>query len=335
MNAQSIPNPHRYERWSGRLGGQWCTWLAIVRVGVRLAAKPASTRLILLMSSAFLVGNCCVFYVLSVVEILGASPQFRGLYGLLEVILGVDLSGLARISEHRETLWRMVFLVMLKAQLACVAVILAQAAPGLIANDLKSRALPIYFSKPLTPLTYLLGKWTIVAAFVGALTVAPNLLSLLIGTLLTGGLNSWGQTLHLAGDLVLLGAGIMAISGVVILALSAASADRRYVTVAWLAICLLPIVAQGVLDEAIPSTSTGGFLASISPYRDITVLANWLFDMHAAYRAMPLPSRAIEPALFRSLDPIYPALVLATVTLLAAVLAYRRVLRMSRAAAAL
>jgi len=326
---------HRYERWPGRLGGRRWVWPAIVRVGVRLASKGASTRLILLMGTAFVVASCVIFYILSILEALGSRPEFRELYGIVQVLLGVDLRGLARLGEHREALWRMVFMMMLKGQLACAMIVIAQVGPGLIANDLRSRALPIYFSKPLMPLSYLLGKWAVVAAFIGTVTLVPNLVSLMLGTLMTGGLGSWGQTLDLAWDLLVLDVGIMIVGGVVILALSAASADRRYVTVGWLAVCLLPMVAQEILDDALPSHLTQRFLGSVSPYRDVTVLADWLFGMEAAYEGMALPSRAAASALSHSLDPVYPAVVLAAVTLLSAILCYRRVVRMSRAAATL
>ncbi|HUW82131.1 MAG TPA: hypothetical protein VMZ31_04950 [Phycisphaerae bacterium] len=335
MSVKTMNGSHRYERWSGRLGGRRWVWPAIVRVGVRLASKRASTRLILLASTGFVVASCAIFYILSILEALGNRPEFNELYGVVQVLLGVDLRGLARMGEHREALWRMVFMIMLKGQLACAMVVIAQVGPGLIANDLRSRALPIYFSKPITPLTYLLGKWAVVAAFIGTVTLLPNLASLMLGTLMTGGLGSWGQTLGLAWDLVVLDVGIMIVGGAVILTLSAANADRRYVTVGWLALCLLPMVAQGVLDDALPSKSTQGFLGSVSPYRDVTVLADWLFDMEAAYEGMALPSGAAKSVLSHSVDPVYPAVVLAAVTLFAAMLCYRRVMRMSRAAATL
>jgi len=107
-----------------------------------------------------------VFYLLAQLEILAGTRQAEGLYALVKTFLGVDLSSASRLAEYREVLWRSAFLFLFsKAELFWVFILGAFVGPGLIADDLKARALPIYFARPVNPRTYLLGKWTVIAFF--------------------------------------------------------------------------------------------------------------------------------------------------------------------------
>jgi ABC-type transport system involved in multi-copper enzyme maturation permease subunit len=238
-----------------------------------------------------------------------------------------------RLAEFREVLWRSVFIFMIQVQLFWVMVLVARVGPGLIANDIKARALPIYFARPITPSTYLLGKWMVAATFIGLVTVAPNLAALIFGVLLTGGLQTWGQTLGLGLDLLVCGAGVMVFGGMLILALSSTTADSRYVSVGWLAVCLLPVMAQAIVSDALDPAQTTGLLGSISLRDNLMNLTKWVFDLRDAWASTPLPAGAYEQALGNPVKTIYPAIVLGGITVAAAVFCYRRVLRFSQAAA--
>lgn len=335
MSTATTTSLHHYQRWSGRGGRPAATggWLNIAATGVRLVYKQPLTQKLLWASIGFVLGTCVILYVLSVLEMLVGSPQAEPIYGFLDTFLRVDLSGVARLGDYREVLWRTLFMLVITVELFWAMIVVARVGPGLIANDLKSRALPIYFARPVTPLTYLLGKWMVAAAFVALVTVVPNLLSLVLGVLLTGGLQTWGQTLGLGLDLLLCGLGVMVFAGVVILALSSLTSDTRYVTVGWLAVCLLPVMAQSIIRESVEAARTTGLLGSISLRDNLIVLTEWLFDMRGAWEATPLPAEAFQRTLANPVEPLYPAVVLGVITVVAALMCYRRVLRFSRAAA--
>jgi len=218
-------------------------------------------------------------------------------------------------------------------ELFWVFVVIVRAGPGLIADDLKARALPIYFARPITPLTYLAGKWMVVAFFIGMVVLVPNLLALILGTLVTGGLQTFGQTLGLGWDLLVTGVGVMVFGGAVVLTLSSLSSDKRYVTVGWVAICLLPVMAQAVLFDVLPDEVTGGWLGSVSLFRDITVTADWVFGIREAWESTPLPREVFDNALGRPIALFYPASVLLAFMVGSFFICYRRVLRFSRSAA--
>jgi len=333
MTDISPSQAHRYQRWSGQLNnGRW-TWLAIVVTGIRLILKEARTRVLVLTASGVMVGTCGVLYVLSLLETLVGTDEARGLYDFVQAFVGVDLSRVAQIEELRAVLWSSFYLLTIKIQLFWVVIVVARVGPGLIAKDLKTRALPIYFAKPVTPMTYVAGKWLIVAAFIAAVMLAPNLISLILGSLITGGLHTWGQTLGLGWDLFVSGMVVCVVAGAIVLALSSLTSDHRYVAVGWLAICLIPMAAQKILHESLPADRTTGWLGCISLRDNIVIVTDWLLGIRNAWEASSLPSDAFSQALVRPINPAYAAIVLAGWTTGALWICYRRVVRFARSAA--
>lgn len=329
------PGTHRYQRWPGRhrqpspLAGLW----AIVLTGVRLQYNRRFVRPLLLAGPAIVVGVCVMLYLLSLLESLAGQPQAQGLYEFARVFLGVDLSAVSRISELRDVIWQTVFAFAIRIELYAVMILMARIGPGLIADDIKVRALPIYFAHPINPKIYLLGKWIVAATFIGLVTLAPNLLSLIFGSAITGGLSDIGTTLILGLNIVIAGLGIMLCGGLVMVALSSITSDSRYVTVGWLSVCLLPAMAQGIVDSHIPPAQMTGWLGSISFNNNVAVLTERLFDLRAAWQASGIPSDAFAQALASPVQPLYPALVLGGVTLMAGTYCYRRISTFSRSAA--
>ena len=333
MTTAATHRPHRYQRWSGELNrGRW-TWLAIVVAGIRLALKHNKTRMFVMTGGLVVLGSSTILYVLSLLETLAGTSEAAGLYDFVRVLLHVDISSVARLDEFREILWRSLFFFTIKIQMYWVLFMVALVGPGLIAKDLKACALPIYFAKPVTPLTYLAGKWTVLASFVAIVTLIPNLAVLAFGTLFTGGLQTWGQTLNLGLDLLLVGAIICLLCGAITLALSSMTSDHRYVSVAWLAVCLLPMFAQAILNDQLPEKYTTGWLGCISLRDNVLVLTEWLFQMRPTLEASSLSAEAFGDALVRPVRPIYAAVVLAAWTAASIVLCYYRVVRFSRSAA--
>jgi hypothetical protein len=317
-------NPLRPARW---------TWLAMVIHGARLALRQKRNIALLLPSLGLVLAAAAIFYVLSLLEELVGTADAQGITRFVQVILRVDLSQVARISAYRLQLWQTVFILMIKLQLFYLLIVVGQLGSGLIAGDLKSNALPIYFARPITPLTYLLGKWLTIGLFIALAMLLPNLAALGTGILLAGEPGTWQQTLGLAWHLTLTGVGVMFVGGLLILAISSLTADKRFVIVGWLALALLPHITQGILYEQMDPQDTTRFLGSLSLSYDVQILAAWLFDLRQTWESTGLPPQAYGAALGPAVKPLYPALVLLGVTGLAALVCYRRVVRFSQAAA--
>jgi len=333
MTVAATDATHRYQRWSGSLNkGRW-TWLAIVLTGLRLALKGFKTRAVLMTVSVVVLGGCIVLYVLSLLEVLAGTQEAEEIAGFVRVFLQLDIRGVSRIAEFRGILWGALFLVMIRIEMFWVLLIVSMVGPGLIAQDIKHRALPIYFAKPVTPWTYLVGKWMVVAAFIALVTLVANLVTLVIGTVVTGGLHTWGQALGLGLDLTLSGMVVCVVGGAIILAISSLSSDQRYVTVAWLAVCLLPAVGQSIIDQVLPPASTTGWLGCLSLRDSVLTVTDWLFGLRPALEASTLPAEAFNNALLKPVSPAYAGTVLGMWTAAAIFVAYRRVVAFSRSAA--
>jgi ABC-type transport system involved in multi-copper enzyme maturation permease subunit len=333
MTSPSPSHPHRYQRWADRPARRRKSWPAITAAGVRLVNKGTRTRGLMWMSLGFALASCTLFYILAQLEILAGTPEAAGLYDFVKTLLGINLGGISRLAEYREVLWRSAFLFLFKLELFWVFVVTAFTGPGLIADDIKARALPIYFARPVTPFTYLLGKWMVIAFFVSLTILLSNLLGLIFGVIVTGGLATWGQTILLGADLLICGVGVTLFAGALMLALSSFSSDKRYVTVGWLAVGVLPMMVQSILYDALPQEATSRWLGSISLYGDIAALAEWKFGIRTAWQSMPIPKDVFRGALGPEIAPIYPGIVLLVLTIVSIWFCYRRVLKFSRSAA--
>ncbi len=333
MTTASADRAHQYQRWQGALGKAHWTWPAIVVNGVTLSLKHAKTRTMLLTSGVPVLTAAGVFYVISLLESVVGTEQAKGLYDFLGVFLKIDISGITRLAEFCDVLWRSTFLMVTKFQMFWVLIVVARVGAGLIANDLKARALPIYFSKPVTPPTYLLGKWTVVASFVAMVMLIPSLIALGLGTVLTGGPGTWGQVLSLGVDVSLSGLTVCVVAGAAVLALSSITSDQRYVTVGWVAICILPILAQRIINESLPPEVTTGWLGCISLRDDIVVLTERLLRIRQGLAATGLPAERFNQALGHAVEPAKAAAVLGAFTAAAILMSWRRVVRFSRSAA--
>jgi len=331
--SDAAASEHRYGRWRGTLNqGRW-TWFAIVVTGIRLSLRGMRTRTLLLSTSGIVIFVVSVLYCFSLLEVMAGTEEAAGIMQFVKQLLNVDISAAARIGEYREVLWRFLFLFSVKGEMFWVLLVVSIVGPGLISHDLKHGALPIYFAKPITPLTYLLGKWLIVASFIATVTVVVNLLTLGLGTLIAGGLHTWAQTFDLAGDLVFSGAILCLVCGATVLALSSLSSDHRYVTVAWLAVCLLPVIAQAIVNDLLPPESTTGWLGCLSLRENVMTLTDWAFGVRQAIEVAGLPSSAFTHALTKAVSVGKATLVLGAWTVVMLWVSYRRVVAFSQSAA--
>lgn len=323
-------HPAQYQRWEGRRSSGRGAWLAMVWHGVRQRLHGQFNHLLLMASLSLPLTACAIFFALSLLEELAGTPRAQGAYDFFRTLFGVDLSALAKISAYRPVLWKMIFLFMVKLELFYVLVLVGRIGPGLVADDLRAAALPIYFARPITPASYLFSKWCIVAIFIGAGTLAPNLLALAGGFLLTGGLPTVGQTLALAGALTLISLIAMIVGGLLILLISSLTRDVRYALVAWLALFLLPAGAQALVNSQLTPAETAGFIGTLSLRDDFLLVAEKILDLRAAWAATPLPPEAWQAGLNRPVPVTYPLIVLSLVTIISGVIVYRRIVRFSQ-----
>jgi ABC-2 type transport system permease protein len=120
--------------------------------------------------------------------------------------------------------------------------------PNLISQDLRYNALPLYLSRPLRRLDYFLGKWGVIVAFLGAVTIVPAIIAYVLGLLFSLDVSILEETLPLLAASVGYGLIIAASAGTLILALSSLSRSSRYVAMFWLAAWMGTGVVSSVLQ---------------------------------------------------------------------------------------
>ncbi len=173
---------------------------------------------------------------------------------------------------------------------ALLPIFVAAQAPELVVNDIRHRVLPLYFSRPMSRLDYVVAKLAALSLGLLALTLLPVLV-LFVGRVLAA-----EDVIAAIGDEMgalpgIVGSGVMhaVVLASIGLAVSSLSARRAYAAGAVLAIFLIGGVVGQVLSEA------GGYV-EIAPFFDpLAVLdgaREWLFGGSVAespVRAAGLP----------------------------------------------
>ena len=325
-----------YHRWEGELGSDRWTWRAILANGLTLGLKQKHAALLLWAALPLAVVAGVLFYLMAVLQKqvagdIGSSDMLKFFLGLLR--LGGVFS--PDIGKMVMPMWTLLFARLIQAELMLVLLVQAKFGADLISGDLRTNALPIYFSKPVTVSTYLLGKWLVVAAFASAVTLVPNLLAYTAGILVSDTLAQLRLTLGLLAGVVLTSVLIAGLSSLVILALSALTSDRRIVVVAWLALALLPSVVQERLDSTASGACARGLLGSVSMYRNANRLTYWMLDVEDAVSASGQAGvfRRVAGGDVLGVDVGYSLAVLGGIALLCLFMCVKRVRRFQVAAA--
>lgn len=232
---------------------------AIARTALALAFRKRSSKLALVL---------CAFVVIA----HGATLIGQVLVGNMGNQLQDDLSGMLMAGLVQQAVGQVhgTLSTFLGVQLHVTALLLAVVAGGLIAEDRRTRAFELYFSRPLGALDYAIGKGlvalalplaTIFAPFLGlwllAVGIAPDELARELWHLLLPG--SCGALL------------CVALLASTLLGASALGERGRTVGVAYvLALVMLGALADGLAEEGI---AWAGYLG---PLRDVQTVADAL-----------------------------------------------------------
>ncbi len=242
-----------------RARGPWAGW-PIARTALLLAWRRTGTKIVLMLcaSVVFAVG------VALVVQVLAENAAQQLAEG--QPIAASMMRGI--IGEIQET-----FAVFLRVQFFFCAVALAVIAGGLIADDRHAGALELYFSRPLTPRAYALGKLLAAAAVPAITIVAPFVLLWLMAVgIAPPALRAQMYGLLLPG----LGGALLAtlVLSATVVGISAHGERRRTVGVIFVVLLLaLSAVGEGVAEAGF---ALAGYL---SPTRDLQTVVDSLLGV--------------------------------------------------------
>jgi ABC-2 type transport system permease protein len=247
-----------YAHWGGAYRRTLFRWRPMVTYHLRLFMKKKMIWLILFCSYVPAIGVSFMIYV--------ASPEGAAAesIGIIERVVGQsieqgmsDAPGMAldptltMAERYVEITRRGFFLFLIYFQAFCVLMTVSAVGSGLIARDVRSNALEIYLTKPISRLDYVLGKLAVIAVFVFLVTFAPSAVIFLAASALLPGYFSacWHVLLPLAAACVI----ASFVNGVVILGLSSLARSSRFATVIWFALCFLTAIVgislNGVTQE--------------------------------------------------------------------------------------
>ena len=160
----------------------------------------------------------------------------------------------AMLQDHagaRHEVWSTLILAFFRIpQLFSMVLLLGIIAPMLISYDLRSKAYLMYFSRPLSPIEYIVGKSAVIWFFLTMIATVPAMLLYVVAILLSPDLSvifdTWDVPIRiLAASMVLL-----VPTTALALCYSSLTSENRYATFAWFATWVMGFVAYQILTFA-------------------------------------------------------------------------------------
>jgi len=125
---------------------------------------------------------------------------------------------------------------------------------GLIAADRRANALQVYLSKPLLRIEYIAGKLTILAVFLGFVTIVPALLLLILQASFAASLEFIRANMFVIPAVILASLLRVIVSAFAMLALSSLSKSTRYVAIMYAGVIFFTEAIFGFLRVVMDST---------------------------------------------------------------------------------
>jgi ABC-2 type transport system permease protein len=288
-----------YQHWQGKLSGHAWRWSTITRQGVRTQLRSRWVRGLILISwvPALLLAFFMVCWGLA------EQKAYAGVRDLLVNMFELPRDIVTSPKSYRSPVWTIAYEIYFQVQLwFCLGVVMI-IGPGLISQDLRFNAIPLYFSKPLRRLDYFVGKLGVIAYTLAMVAVVPALFAYLLGVCFSLDLRIVPDTFHVLAASLGYGALIVVSAGTLMLAFSSLSRNSRYVGIIWAGFCLVSVVFGAVLKDAVREDWCG-----IVSYKDnLERLGNRLLQSKEAHeRVMPTVA-GVSPAPAASGPAVMPA----------------------------
>ena len=206
-----------------------------------------------------------------------------------------------RAARHR--LWATLLALFFRSPQAILMVMLVGLiAPPLISRDVRSRAFLVYFSRPLTPREYVLGKASVVWAYLLMISGLPALALYIMAILLSPEMSLIGQTWDLPLRIAAASVVLLVPTTAVALCFSSLTSESRYAAFAWFAVWILgwvSYVAMSLNDVAAGRASPYGRQQAtdrwilLSPYMTLGEVQEWVFGLRTSFADVMVEATAI------------------------------------------
>jgi ABC-2 type transport system permease protein len=242
-----------YRRWTGERRGRFFAWWTIAFTGVKLTSRGKWLRRFILFAWLPLLYYAFIFFIVGRMTDAATVENAKSMwqFGVLKGMFGGPLaeSFIRDPGSFRPMIWS--FLVhgfMHYTQILYVMIVVAIVGPRLVAEDIKSRALDVYFSRPLTRLDYLLGKFAVVSVWVGAVTLLPSLALYAVSIAFSPSFETLLQTFWILPKITAFSLFLMIGCGLPMLALSSLVGSQRFLGFLWAGFWVLSYVASKILS---------------------------------------------------------------------------------------
>jgi len=237
-----------YRHWEGKLKSHSFRWWVVTYEGLKVMLRRKLFVLLILVPAIIL------FFVFGGI-IYGVNTYgFIGNLGLI----------------NPEFFFRFCFMQTFFILMICIF-----AGSGLIANDLKSNALQLYFSKPLTRLDYVVGKIAIILIMLECITLVPGILLFIEHSVLSQDLTFLRENYWLIGAIFLYSLILNVPITFLTLALSSITKNNRYSAIILMGI----ILGSPVLGTLLKATFRADWTNYVPYWYNIGVLGRNIFGL--------------------------------------------------------
>lgn len=160
---------------------------------------------------------------------------------------------------------------------------------GLVANDLRSNALQIYLSKPVTRAEYVAGKLGVLMCFLLLVTWVPAMLLLVVQTALAGNLRFLAANMFVIPAITIASFVLVLAASLTILALSSFSKSARFVAITYAGLVFFSEAVFNVVRVTTRSTT----MSWLSPSASVNQVADAVFRLRPSFETPVAVSLAV------------------------------------------
>ncbi|MFP6671576.1 MAG: ABC transporter permease subunit [Pirellulaceae bacterium] len=276
-----------YRSWDVPPQAMGLRWFVIGRTGIRNAWKNKwlGRSLVFLLLPVALVGTGIFFFEQASEQpgtrmaFARAIAQYRGTSELATKIM-------VNPDSVRHDVWSyLIYAFFSYPQAVGMVMIVGLIAPRLIAQDVRSRAFLLYFSRPLTPREYVLGKAMTICFYLALITTVPALVLYLLGIALSPGISVVMDTYDLPVRIILASLVLIIPTTSLALCFSSLTSESRYAGYMWFATWILGWVLFSVMRTVIvlqTSVTQVAFESNwslLSLYHTLGEVQVWVFGL--------------------------------------------------------
>lgn len=282
-----------YREWDGDTESGNSRWMVIAGIGIRRAWKSKwLKRLSLVVWGPPLFYGFMIFLFEQFLArgelgrpgdleraISAFLPQ-ESIRAVIEAIRAAQTIGAddQMLTIVRPLVWKATMLRLMRSQAIGMIIVIGLVAPSLISHDVRSRAFLLYFSRPLSRLQYIIGKFSTVGFFLLITCTLPQLVLYAFAVLLSPDISVLAYTWDLPLRVIAASAMMLIPTTLLALMLSSLTTESRFATFGWFFVWIFGFAAWVLMSNMGGQTSELVIRLSFL-YLLFSDLSVWILDL--------------------------------------------------------